>query len=116
MSIRFRSLVIAGATMMYTPQGLAEFCGVRSCLVAQPLRDGGYTVHIVSKTTQPMVCYIRWENFFYVERLTTRTKDYKLNRGYPISGVSWRCDPATECSLWMSNAGLCKGKTGNPLN
>lgn len=114
-----RTLVVAisiTAVMFGMSKALAESCGVRSCLVAQPKQNGGFTLHLVSRTRQPMICYIRWENTIHIDRLFTRTKDVTLEPGYPVSGVRWRCDLTTECSNWMKNAGICNENANSGVN
>jgi hypothetical protein len=87
----------------------ADKCGDTSCLITRPNPDG---IEIRIRPINPgaYTCFIRWENYHYVETINLESKPYLLKEKYDLSGVRWRCDDANTYPNWMKYAGLCRAK------
>ncbi|MDO6566931.1 hypothetical protein Q4561_07655 [Alteromonas sp. 1_MG-2023] len=85
----------------------ADKCGATSCLTTRPNPDG-IEIRIRPINPSPHACFIRWENYHYIEMISLESKPYLLKDKYDLSGVRWRCDDARTCPNWMKDAGLCK--------
>jgi hypothetical protein len=87
----------------------ADKCGATSCLITRPNPDG---IEIRIRPVNPgsYACFIRWENYQYIEIINLESKPYLLKEKYDLSGVRWRCDDANTCPNWMKYASLCRNK------
>lgn len=87
----------------------ADKCGATSCLITRS-NPNGIEIRIRPVNPGSHACFIRWENYQYIEIINLESKPYLLKDKYDLSGVRWRCDDANTCPNWMKYAGLCRNK------
>ena len=102
--------VLLGLISFFVPSmAQADKCGATSCLITRPTPNG-IEIRIRPVNPSTHACFIRWENYQYIEIINLESKPYLLKEKHDLSGVRWRCDDATTCPNWMKEAGLCQNK------
>jgi len=107
-----RLLLLLTSLILWSQYSTAEGkrCGPYSCLHSTP-SNGGHNLQIQAKEAGGLYCFIKWENFKYIEKLEIgeqSSKTFYLKPHYSPAGVKWRCSPQEPCLYWMKNAGLCE--------
>jgi hypothetical protein len=83
-------------------------CKKPVCLNIDEYGDTGWhEINLILSSSKPKVCFIRWENSVFFEKVSGVSKTYYLKPDFDPNLLSYKCTDENQCEHWMLKQGLC---------